>query len=231
MKLKKHDFVEVEYTGKLENGVVFDTTDAKTAAMSGIKRDASTFGPVTICLGEGHILKAIDEKIMEHGLGDFKITIQPEGAFGKKNAKLLKLVPMKVFMKEKIMPYPGLEVNLDNTYGIVRSVSGGRVIVDFNHPLSGHVVKYDVKTLKTIESTLDKAKAVFKNELNFTPKLELAEGHLVIDEKFPEEVLESLKKRLIELVPELKDVSIKKHEHKEETVDEHKGHTHKKASE
>jgi FKBP-type peptidyl-prolyl cis-trans isomerase 2 len=217
MTLKKHDFVEVEYTGRLEDNTVFDTTDEKTAKEAGITRESSKFGPAIICLGENHILKAIDEKIMEKGLGSFKIELQPENAFGKKNAKLLRLIPMKVFHKEKIAPFPGLEVNIDNAYGLVRTVSGGRVIVDFNHPLSGKTVKYEVKVNKVIETPLEKAKAVFKNELNIQDtKLEMEGDKLIIDEKMPEQVVEPLKKRITELIPEIKDLALKKHAKKEE---------------
>lgn len=210
MKLKKHDFVEVEYTGRLDDNTVFDTTDENVAKQAGIHRENTKLGPVTVCLGETHILKGIEEKIIGSEPGSYSIALDAEHAFGKKKTALLKLIPMKIFRKEKINPFPGLEVNIDNMYGIVRTVSGGRVIVDFNHPLSGRSVKYDVKVNKVIEDPLEKAKAVFKNELNITDsKLEFAEGKLIIDEKFPEEVLDALRKRILELVPEIKGVELK----------------------
>lgn len=230
MAFKKHDFVEVEYTGRLDDNSVFDTTDAETAKKAGMTKDASSLGPVVICMGEKHILKPIEEKIFEKGLGEFKIEISPENAFGKKDAKLLKLVPIKIFKKQNIAPYPGLEVNIDNMYGIIRTVSGGRVIVDFNHPLSGKNVKYDVKVNKIIEESAVKAKAVFKNEMNIPDiKLEMKEGVLLVDEKIPKDVLELLKKRLMELIPEIKDVELMKkaetHEHTHEH-DHAQDHTH-----
>ena len=65
MSLKKHDFVEIEYTGWLEDGTLFDTTDEKTAKDNNLARENSVFGPVVVCLGEEHILKGMEEKIME----------------------------------------------------------------------------------------------------------------------------------------------------------------------
>jgi FKBP-type peptidyl-prolyl cis-trans isomerase SlyD len=217
MTFKKHDFVEVEYTGRLQDNTVFDTTDATIAKQAGITRDASKFGAVAICLGESHILKGIEEKIMEHGLGQFNLSLTPENAFGKKNVKLLKLIPMKVFRKENINPFTGLEVNIDNTYGIVRSVSGGRVIVDFNHPLSGRDVKYEVKVNRLVDNPLEKARSIFKNELNIHDiKLEYESGKLVIEETIPEQVFEALKKRIMELAPEIKEIDLKKPAEKKE---------------
>ena len=211
MKLKKHDFIEIEYTGKLEDGTVFDTTDEKVAKDAGIHRDNATFGPSIICLGENHVLKGIEDTIIGNEPGKFDVNLTPEQAFGKKNTKLLKLLPMKVFRKENITPFPGLEVNVDNTYGIVRTVSGGRIIVDFNHPLAGRKLKYDVKVNKIIKDTLEKAKSIFKNELNIVDsKLELIDKKLIIDENIPKDVLDGIEKRVLELVPEIKGVALKK---------------------
>ncbi|MFH2020060.1 MAG: FKBP-type peptidyl-prolyl cis-trans isomerase [archaeon] len=208
MKLKKNDFVEIEYTGKLDDDTVFDTTDEETANKSGLKRENSIFGPVVVCLGEHHVLEGIENELIGKEAGTYHVDLSAEKAFGKKDAKLLKLMPMKLFIKQKIQPFVGLEVNIDNAYGTVRSVSGGRVIVDFNHPLSGRAVKYDIKVNRLVEDTLTKAKSLFKNELNISDiKFELADGVLVIDEeKFPVEVLAGVKKRITELIPEIKDI-------------------------
>ncbi|EFK97351.1 peptidylprolyl isomerase FKBP-type, partial [sediment metagenome] len=48
-------------------------------------------------------------------------------------------------LKDSIRPMPGLPVNIDGMYGIIRTVAGGRVIVDFNHPLSGKEIVYNSK--------------------------------------------------------------------------------------
>lgn len=210
--MKKHDFIKIDYTGKLEDGSVFDTTDADTAKQAGLGNENSKFGSVTICLGENHILPGIEELMIKQEQKEYDITLDPENAFGKKNAKLLKLMPMKVFRKQKIQPFPGLEVNIDNQFGIVRSVSGGRVIVDFNHPLSGRKLIYNVKFHGVVTDVLEKAKSVFKNELNIIDDiLEVRGTKLIIkEEKFPLEVLENVKIRVLELVPEIKDVGIAK---------------------
>ena len=213
MKLKKHDFIEIEYTGSMEDGTIFDTTNEKVAEQAGLQRENAKFGAAVICLGENHVLKGIEDAIIGKEPGKFEVNLTAEQAFGKKNPKLLKLLPMKVFRKENIQPFPGLEVNVDNTYGIVRTVSGGRIIVDFNHPLSGHNLKYDVKVNKIIKDNLEKAKSIFKNELNITDsKLEIKDNKLIIDENIPKDVLDGIKKRVLELVPEIKGVALKKEE-------------------
>jgi FKBP-type peptidyl-prolyl cis-trans isomerase 2 len=211
MKLKKHDFIELEYTGKLDDGTIFDTTNKDDAQKSGLNPKAK-YGPVTICLGENHILPGIEEQIIGGEPKSFDVTLEPDKAFGRKDAKLLKLVPMKAFKSQEVQPFPGLEVNMDNNYGTIRSVSGGRVIVDFNHPLASRTLHYSVKVNKQVTDVLEKAKALFKNEMQLADiPLEIKEKTLVIDEdKFPKEVLDALKKRVTELVPEITDVVLKK---------------------
>ena len=210
MKLKKHDFAEIDYTGKLEDGTVFDTTVEEAAKKASLQTENRKFSPVIICVGERHILEPLDDMILGKDAGEsFSLKIDPEKAFGKKSAKLLQLVPMKVFRKEKIAPYPGLEVNVDNRYGIVRTVSGGRVIVDFNHPLSGREVNYEVKINRVVTDNLEKAKAVIRNEMNMELECSLEADTLMMKDDIPEQFLEALKKRIVLLVGEIKDVKSK----------------------
>ena len=93
MALKKHDFVEIEYTGRLEDDTIFDTTYEKVAKDNGLQKENSVFGPVVVCIGEDHVIKGIEEKLIESKIPNtLKLSVQPEKAFGKKDAKLLKLM-------------------------------------------------------------------------------------------------------------------------------------------
>ena len=94
--MKQNDFVEIDFTGKLTNGVVFDTTKsdvAKTAQLN----PKGTYTPIKMCIGKGHVLPGIDEALLQHDNGTFSITLQPEQAFGKKNVKLVRLIPLAEF--------------------------------------------------------------------------------------------------------------------------------------
>lgn len=210
--MKKHDFIEIEYTGYLEDNTVFDTTYEDVAKKNNLQNKNTKFGPAVICIGENHILPGIEKEIIGKQPGKFEVSLEPEDAFGKKSSKMLKLMPMKLFKKENVQPMVGLEVNIDDAYGIVRSVSGGRVIVDFNHPLSGRKVRYDLKVNKLVADSLEKCKAIFKNELNLSDmKLEVKENTLIVDEdKFPQEVLDRVEERIKELIPEIKKLVLKK---------------------
>ena len=142
-----NDFVKVNYSGKIkETGMEFDKSEN-----------------VPIIVGVNFTLKGIDNALLEMNAGDKKtIEIVPEDGFGNRDAKLVKLVPLSEFRKHDTKPYPGMFVNADNLQGRVLSVSGGRIRVDFNHPLSGKTLIYDLEIKEKIESIEEKIKAIIK---------------------------------------------------------------------
>jgi len=161
--IKKGDFVELDYTGRIKDDkVVFDTTLEQTAKDNNIHNPGFRYKPVIICVGEKHVVKGLDDALIGKKPGKYTIEVKAENAFGRKTAELLKLIPMRLFEKDNIKPFVGLEVNVDGTLGVVRSVSGGRVIVDFNHPLASRDLVYDVEIKRIITDPLEKIKALLE---------------------------------------------------------------------
>ncbi|MFH1770270.1 MAG: peptidylprolyl isomerase [archaeon] len=160
--IKQGDFVEIDYTGTIKDGnIVFDTTQKEVAMANSLNKEAK-YEPIVICIGQGFILPHIEIELVGKKIGKYTFDLMPEQSFGKKSAALLKLVPMKVFRQQEIMPYNGLEVNIDGQFGIIRNVSGGRVIVDFNHPIAGRDLKYDVEVKKFVTDDKEKLEALLK---------------------------------------------------------------------
>jgi FKBP-type peptidyl-prolyl cis-trans isomerase SlyD len=158
MPIASGDFVEIEYTGKTDTGDVFDTTDENVAKQAGLTGGHARYGPQIICVGKGHVLRGIDTWLVgkDSGAGTTLI-LKPEDAFGKKNAKLIQMVPTKRFIEQQVRPEPGMPVNIDGMYGIIKTVTGGRTVVDFNHPLANKDITYDLKINAIIT---DKAKQI-----------------------------------------------------------------------
>ena len=148
-KVSKKDFIEIEYTGKLkEDNIVFDTTDEKVAKENNLETH-SGYEPVIICVGQEQLLKGIDKNLEGKDIGkEYDIEIKPEDAFGNKNAKLIQLIPTAKFKKQNIQPMPGIQLNIDGMVGTIKTVSGGRTLVDFNHPLAGKELLYKIKINK-----------------------------------------------------------------------------------
>lgn len=181
--IKEKDFVELDYTGRLHGtGDVFDTTDEKVAKDSELHDQSATYKPVIICVGRGHLIRGIDEQLVGKEVGKtYTFAVEPEKAFGKKNPKLLKLMSAAQFRKQEIAPQLGLQVSVDGRLGTVRSVTGGRIVVDFNHPLAGRALDYDVKVLRKVSSKEEQGKALMKFLFGQEPvSVEEKENKLVV---------------------------------------------------
>ena len=79
-----------------------------------------------------------------------------------RNPRLIELHPIKEFYKNEINPYPGMSVSLGNRNGVVMSVGAGRVKVDFNNPLAGHDLKYEVTVVEEVTDPVEKAKCIME---------------------------------------------------------------------
>lgn len=156
MALKKNDFIELEYIGKVKDGEIFDTNIKSEAKKINLDIGAE---PLIICIGQKMILPALDNFLIGKEVGEYKIRLMPEQAFGNRHKELIKTVPLSVFKSQNQVPVPGMVFYFDNLSGKVASVSGGRVIIDFNNPLAGKEVEYDLNVKREILDSNEKIKA------------------------------------------------------------------------
>ena len=169
--IKEGDFVKLDFTGRVKpEGYIFDTTSKEVAQQNGLYNPGITYGSVTVCVGKGMVLKGLDASIAGKELGfEGKIDVVPEDGFGKKDSKLLKLIPASKFKSHNVKPQPGLQVEIDGMIGFIKTVTGGRVIVDFNHPLSGKTLEYDVKILNKVDDKKEQVSSILTMKLNLKP--------------------------------------------------------------
>jgi FKBP-type peptidyl-prolyl cis-trans isomerase 2 len=169
MTLQKKDFIEIEFTGRIKDGEVFDSNIKED--LKKLNSDADS-KPLIFCLGEGMFLKGIDDFLIDKEIGKYKIELTPKNAFGVRLSQLVQMIPMKIFKSQKLNPQPGMAFNFDGKMAKVLAVSGGRVMVDFNHPLAGKNVVYEINVIKKIEDLNEKIKSfisfLFRRELNFS---------------------------------------------------------------
>ncbi|MDD9953068.1 MAG: peptidylprolyl isomerase [Candidatus Woesearchaeota archaeon] len=186
--MKNGDFVKLNYTGRLEDGTVFDTTDPATAKTANMQADVQ---PVTICIGEKMLIPGLDEALTSEKDKQFTTIVPAEKAFGKKDTKLLRVIPTQQLSKQKIQPYPGMQLNIDNNYGIVKTTGGGRTVVDFNHPLAGKDVSYEVEVLDEKISTNAKVAALLKASSVPYKTITVKEKHATVqfEQMLPEPML------------------------------------------
>lgn len=210
IKTKEKDFIEIDYTGRIkESNDIFDLTSEDLAKKEHIYNKNSRYGPKIICLGEKQILLQIDKFLIDKEVGKtYNLELKPEEAFGKKDPSLIKIIPSDILIKQKINPFPGLQIQASGLIGIVRSVTGGRVTVDFNHPLAGKNLLYEIKINRIVDKDDEKLRALTENMLNlskdeYTVVLETDKAKLALKPTIPTKAKEELKSKAKELIPSL----------------------------
>jgi len=167
--LESGDFLRIEYTGYDEKGKIFDSTVGEVS-----KKIRGTNGPILIVYGFGQLLYGIEESIknVEEGK-NYELAIPPEKAFGNKKKSLVHVMKPDEFRKNNLVPRAGLVIHADfedkKLIGTIKSVTSGRVMVDFNHPLAGQKLKYIIKILEIIKDPRKKAEALI-SEFGFDVK-------------------------------------------------------------
>lgn len=183
MAIKDGDFVRVNFTGKIkENDEVFDTTYDEIAQEAEIFDENKTYKPIPIVVGGNHLLPAIEKEIVGLEAGERKtVEVDSDNGFGPRDPKAIQLIPMKEFKKQGMTPYPGMGIQAEGGEGRILTVNGGRVKVDFNHPLAGKDLIYDVEVTEIIEDNEEKIKSMI--ELHYSnPNVDLEKTEISIED-------------------------------------------------
>jgi peptidylprolyl isomerase len=149
-------------TGRtLETDEVFDTTDEEIAKEEGIYEEERTYGPKLVVVGEGWVLKGLDDRLIGLKLNETaEVEIPSDEAFGERSPENVRTIPFRILRSKGVNPVVGQQIELDGRTAMVRSVGAGRVQLDYNHPLAGRKVVYHVKPVKKHEIDEDKIRAL-----------------------------------------------------------------------
>ena len=167
--MKEGDFVRVDYTLKIkESGELFDTTKEDVAKSANKHNSKIKYKPLTVILGAGFVFKSLEEDIKGMKVGESKtVDIAADKAFGPRRADLVKLFPMSDFKQSNIDVKIGETVTVSGITGKIANISGGRVRVDFNHPLAGKDLVYDLDIKELIDTAENKVRAIVSYLTNY----------------------------------------------------------------
>lgn len=162
--MKEGDFIRIDYIARIkESGQIFDLTDEEVAKKEEVYNPQVRYGPMPVIIGSKFLIKGLEDALKDMKVGEEKhLIVQPEDAFGQRSEKMIKLIPESEFSKQNMVPYQGMPVRIKNLQGRVLSVSGGRVKVDFNHPLAGKELEYDLEVKEEIKDSSEKVKSVLQ---------------------------------------------------------------------
>jgi peptidylprolyl isomerase len=162
MPLAKGDFILIDYTAKVkETGEVFDTTNEEVSKKEHLGKEGELYEPKLIVIGEGWMLKPLDEAFLTmEPTKPATVEIPPDKAFGARDADKVRRAPLKALLAKDINPAIGARVEYGGKMATVRSIGAGRVLLDYNPPLAGKTLVYDVTVQKKLESNEEKAAAL-----------------------------------------------------------------------
>ncbi len=174
--MEKGDIIRLQFDSYSDDGKLVETTDEKKAKDSGIYDEHASYKPVVTIIGSGRLLKGLEESLISAKEGEDKeVTIAPEQAFGVRDTNNVKVMSMREFERREIEPELGKVVKIGDRYGRIITVTPGRVVVDFNHPLAGKSLKYQYKVLEKIEKETEKIRAII--EINYSKDIDKFKIH------------------------------------------------------
>jgi peptidylprolyl isomerase len=140
-KVKNGDFVQLHYTGSLEDGTVFDSSEGRS--------------PLEFQVGGGGIIQGFNDAVMGMGLEEEKkVVLPPDQAYGEIRDDLKREFPASMLEGHQIEV--GQQLRFSSPHGpvsgTVLDIQAEKFVVDFNHPLAGHTLEFLIKIVGISDS-------------------------------------------------------------------------------
>ena len=138
-QVKMGDKVKVHYTGKFEDGTVFDSSENRE--------------PLQFTTGERQVIPGFEQAVIGMKPGESKtVTIPSDQAYGPRFEDAVFVVDRKAFPPE-LKPEVNQRLHLHHPSGreipvVVTEVSESSITLDSNHPLAGKDLTFDIKLVE-----------------------------------------------------------------------------------
>lgn len=140
-KAKKGDTVKVHYTGRFEDGEIFDSSTGKE--------------PLEFTIGKGEVIPGFEEAIIGMNTGETKtVKIPPEKAYGPRYDELVLTVERSRF-PDDVQPQIGQQLQLRQPDGrtfivTISDINETAVTLDANHPLAGKDLVFEINLIEIV---------------------------------------------------------------------------------
>jgi len=140
-EVRKGDNVQVHYTGKLEDGTVFDSSEGK--------------GPLEFTVGSGQVIAGFDEAVTGMKVGDSKtVHIPVEKAYGERNDEMVIQAPIEQVPPD-LKPELGMRLEMGGMNGellrvVVTEITDTHITLDANPPLAGKDLTFDLNLVACV---------------------------------------------------------------------------------
>jgi len=139
--------VSLDYTLRLDDGEVIDSSSGRE--------------PLEFIQGQGQIIPGLEQELYGMEVGDEKaVTVTPADGYGERQDDRVQTIPRNAFPDDMDLE-EGMQVRLqDSNSGqvyeaFVEEIHPDNVVLDFNHPLAGETLHFDVKIADVRDATDD----------------------------------------------------------------------------
>lgn len=149
--VKKGDYLLIDYTGKFEDGTVFDTTLKEKALEAGIYGEEKEYSPFFFRAHTGQVIKGIDWGVIGMKEGEEKtLRIPPQDAYGESKNYLIQEIPLSK-LELQTPPEPGKKIitPAGSEVKVLNSTETSATL-DFNHELAGKTLILEIKLVSII---------------------------------------------------------------------------------
>lgn len=143
MAAKSGDTVRVHYTGTLDDGSQFDSSEGRD--------------PLEFTVGSGQVIPGFESAVEGMDIGESKkVKLAAEEAYGERNDEALQQVPKTMFPEDQA-PVCGAVVELQAPDGrrlaaVIEAIGEEEITLDFNHPLAGKDLTFEIELVEVIEA-------------------------------------------------------------------------------
>ena len=144
---KKGDKVKVHYTGRLDDGSVFDSSEC-----SDIDCGCSS-GPLEFTIGEGQVIPGFEDAVVGMNVGETKsVHIPVDQAYGERLEEMVAQVP-RTELPSGMAPEVGQQLEVTQEDGnvfpvVITEVTDTQISIDANHPLAGQNLNFDLSLVE-----------------------------------------------------------------------------------
>lgn len=154
MSIATGDAVTIEYTGRLDDGTVFDTSRESVAEEAGLAeaQPDREYTPLTVEVGAGQVIEGMEDGLIGLAAGETEtLTIPPEKAYGEpseENVEEFETGELREMLGGQL-PEEGAYLEAQNgSQGEIIHVDEDVVRADFNPPLAGETLTFDVEVIE-----------------------------------------------------------------------------------
>ncbi|MHA2601218.1 MAG: FKBP-type peptidyl-prolyl cis-trans isomerase [Candidatus Thorarchaeota archaeon SMTZ1-83] len=169
--VEEGSLIYVDYVARVkDDGTIFDLTIEEVAKQEGLYKEDDRYEPILVSVGSNWLLETIEDELVGMKTGETKtVDVPPEKGAGNRDESLVKMIARAKLEKQGVRVIKGERIEFGKERGIITAVLPRKVRVDFNPPLAGKTLVFDVTVKGIVDDPKEKILAVLRRRIPAIP--------------------------------------------------------------